>query len=106
MTDEGFHKCSEMFLNIDISLVFFFRCKIQKQTEKKVYSTSLLWSTFLKEMYKWNQHSDILAFTLEKQKHRACGAGVWNDNVHIYSRRSIRTTWVRVTVAKNTTELI
>lgn len=48
----------------------------KNKSEKKIYSTSLLWSTFWKEMYKWNQHSDILAFTLEKQKHQICGAGL------------------------------
>lgn len=30
----------------------------------------------LKEMYKWNQHSDILAFNFEKQKHHERGAGL------------------------------
>lgn len=49
----------------------------------------------LKEMYKWNQHNDILAFTYEKQKHRGhvvqVWRHIWNDNVHIYSSGSIRT---------------
>lgn len=44
--------------------------EIKEKERTDLFNIFIMKYLFLKEMYKWNQHSDILAFTFEKQKHR------------------------------------